>query len=182
MVIYRQVITLWLYVLHYSLPYLQSACYQNQISAAMVAATCFKYCPASSPCSPLTSENKADIISVSTKTRCDVTSFLVSRQNLPIAVSLKHCSFTCGFVDSQVNPSTTDDAFWCRLTSATCYQLAQSVLKIGSGLAERVGQGEVGGCTPLADSAWWLLQLAVEKLWSAPGGPLTGVENAPFTL
>ena len=35
----------------------------------------------------------------------------------------------------------------------------QSVLKIGSAVAERVGQGEVGGCTTLADSAWWLLQL-----------------------
>ena len=77
------------------------------------------------------------------------------------------------------------------MTLATCYQLAQSVLKIGSVLAERVGQGEVGECTPLGDSAmsaWWLLQLAVEKPWSAPGGPficclaLTGVENAPFTL
>ena len=43
---------------------------------------------------------------------------------------------------------------------AACYQLAQSVLKIGSTLAERVGQGEVGGCTPLCDSAWRLLQLA----------------------
>ena len=41
--------------------------------------------------------------------------------------------------------------------------LAQSVLKIGSALAERDGQGEVGGCTPLGDSAWWLLQLGVEK-------------------
>ena len=67
---------------------------------------------------------------------------------------------------------TTDDAFWCRLTLATCYQFAQSVLRIGSALAERVGQGEVGGCTPLGDSAWQLLQLAVEKSWSMPGGPL----------
>ena len=90
---------------------------------------------------------------------------------------------------------------------AACYQLAQSVLKIGSALAERVGQGEVGGCTALADSAWrrlqlpvekpwsmpadsaWRrLQLPVEKPWSMPGGPFvcflaqTGVENAPFTL
>ena len=48
-------------------------------------------------------------------------------------------------------------------------------LKIGSALAEWVGQGEVGGCTPLGDSAWRplgdsarrLLQLAVEKPWSA---------------
>ena len=42
---------------------------------------------------------------------------------------------------------------WCNL-----------FLKIGSALAERVGQGgEVGGCHPLGDSAWRLLQLAVEK-------------------
>ena len=40
---------------------------------------------------------------------------------------------------------------------------AQSVLKIGSALAERVGQGEVGACTALADSAWRRLQLPVEK-------------------
>ena len=29
----------------------------------------------------------------------------------------------------------------------------------------------MGGCYPLGDSAWQLLQLAVEKPWSAPGGP-----------
>ena len=40
--------------------------------------------------------------------------------------------------------------------SATCYQVAQSVLKIGSVLAERVGDGEVGGSTTLADNAWRL--------------------------
>ena len=73
------------------------------------------------------------------------------------------------------------------LTLAACDQLVQSVLKVGSALAKMLGQGEVGGCTPLADSSWQLLQLAVEKAWS-PGGPLvcflaqTGVENAPFTL
>ena len=71
---------------------------------------------------------------------------------------------------------------------AACYQLAQSVLKIGSVLPERVGRGEVGGCHPEGDSAWWLLQLAVEKPWSVPGGPFvcffeqTNLENAPFTL
>ena len=69
------------------------------------------------------------------------------------------------------NPIATDDAFWRHLTLAACYQLAQSILKIGSVLAERVGQGEVGGCTPLGDSAWRLLQLAVENPWLAPGGP-----------
>ena len=51
-----------------------------------------------------------------------------------------------------------------------------------------VGQGEAGGCTALADSAWRQLQLPVEKPWSMPGGSFvsflaqTGVENAPFTL
>ena len=38
-----------------------------------------------------------------------------------------------------VNPLTNDDAFWRRQNLAACYQLAQSVLKIGSALAERVG-------------------------------------------
>ena len=60
-------------------------------------------------------------------------------------------------------------------------------LKIGFALAERVGQGEVGGSTVLADRAWRLLQLAIEKAWSALDGPFcflvqTGVENAPFTF
>ena len=70
---------------------------------------------------------------------------------------------------------------------AACYQLAQFILKIGSALEERVGRGQVGGCTALADSAWRQLQLPVEKPWSMPGGPLLcflaqmGVENAFFT-
>ena len=34
-----------------------------------------------------------------------------------------------------------------------------------------MGQREVGGCTPLGDSAWRLLQVAVQKPWPAPGGP-----------
>ena len=66
---------------------------------------------------------------------------------------------------------TTDDVFWHRLTLAACYQLAQSVLKIGSVLAKRVGEGEVCVCTCLGDSSWRLLQLAVENPWSVPGGP-----------
>ena len=51
-----------------------------------------------------------------------------------------------------------------------------------------MGQGEVGGSTTLPDSAWWRLQLPVEKPWSMMGGPFvcflarTGVENAPLTL
>ena len=63
----------------------------------------------------------------------------------------------------------------------------QSLLKIGSALAERVGQGEVSGSTALPDSAWWRLQLPVEKPWSMTDGPFVcflaqmGVENTPFT-
>ena len=42
----------------------------------------------------------------------------------------------------------------CHQFLAASYQFAQSVLKIGSALTERVEQGEVGGCTTLANSAW----------------------------
>ena len=49
---------------------------------------------------------------------------------------------------STFNPLTPDDALWHCQFLATCYHV-QSVLKIGSALAERVGQGEVGGNTPL---------------------------------
>ena len=77
-----------------------------------------------------------------------------------------------------VNPFlTTDDPFWHRLTSTACYQLVQSVLNTGSALAERV---EVGGYTTLADSAWLLMQLAIEKPWLTLGGLLH--KNTPFTL
>ena len=51
-----------------------------------------------------------------------------------------------------LNPLKTDDTFWRHQFLAACYQFVQSILKIGSALAERVGRGEVGGCTPLADS------------------------------
>ena len=46
------------------------------------------------------------------------------------------------------------------------YQLVQSVLKIGSALAERVGQGEVGGCTALPDSAQCMVAVAA-AYWKA---------------
>ena len=53
--------------------------------------------------------------------------------------------------DTTINPLSTNDAVWHRQFFATSYQLAQSILKpIGSALVERVGQGEVGGCTALA--------------------------------
>ena len=77
----------------------------------------------------------------------------------------------------------TNDDYSCHRNSATCYQLALSILKIGSVLAERVG-----GSTAVADHAWRLLQLAIEKAWSALDGLLfcflaqTSVDNGPFTL
>ena len=96
------------------------------------------------------------------------------------------------------NPLTTNDEYSRHRNLAACYQLAQSVLKIRSALAERVGQGEVGqgevgqgevgGATAVADHAWRLLQLAIEKARSALDSPLfcflvqTGVENGPSTL
>ena len=39
----------------------------------------------------------------------------------------------------EINPLTTDDTIWPRLTLAACYQLAQSVLKIGFALAKKAG-------------------------------------------
>ena len=93
-----------------------------------------------------------------------------------------------GLVGSyQLNFSTTNDDYSHHWNSAAGYQLAQSVVKIGCVLAERLGQREVGRCTTLGDSAWLLWQLAVEKPWSALGGPFfrllaqTGVENDQFT-
>ena len=85
------------------------------------------------------------------------------------------------------NPLTTNDDYSHHRNLAACYQLARSILQIGSALAERVGQGEMGGCTPLGDSAWRLLQLAIEKAWSVLDGQFcylaqTSVENGSFSL
>ena len=71
------------------------------------------------------------------------------------------------------NPLTMNYNYSCHRNSAACYQLVQSVLKISSALAERVGQGEVGRCFALGDSAWQLLQLAIAKAWSALDGPFS---------
>ena len=86
------------------------------------------------------------------------------------------------------NPLTTNDNYSRHQNLATCYQLTQTVLIIGSALAESVEHGEMSGCTALGDSEWRLLQLAPEKAWSALDGPFfcffvqTSVENGPFTL
>ena len=45
---------------------------------------------------------------------------------------------------TSMNPLTTDDAIWHHLTLAACYQLVQSVLKIGFCASKKGGIG-VGG-------------------------------------
>ena len=58
----------------------------------------------------------------------------------------------------------------------------------GSALAERVGQGEVGGVTNRVTCAWWLLGLAVKVPWLGPCRPIlalatwTGFESTTLTL
>ena len=64
-----------------------------------------------------------------------------------------------------VNPLTTDDECTRHETLAACYQLAQSVLKIGFALAKK--GGEVGGLQRGVPCTWQLPWLAVEKPWSA---------------
>ena len=57
-----------------------------------------------------------------------------------------------------LNPVTAKDDYSCHQNLAAHYQLVQSVLKIGSPLAETGEEAEVGGYHPPGDSAWWLWQ------------------------
>ena len=56
---------------------------------------------------------------------------------IPISIGMLCSNNILG--GEQIFPLTTNDTFWCRQILATCYQLVQSILKIGSALAERVG-------------------------------------------
>ena len=47
--------------------------------------------------------------------------------------------------------------------------------EIGSATAERAGQGEVGGCTRRVQTEWPCLGSAVERSWSALGGPFPSI-------
>ena len=55
-----------------------------------------------------------------------------------------------------LNHLTTNGDYIRHRNSVACYQFVQSILKIGSALAERVGRGKVSGCHPEGDSAWQL--------------------------
>ena len=77
-------------------------------------------------------------------------------------MSLTGCLIIRTIVYSKLNPLAMNDDYSLNRNSAACYQLAQSVLKIGSVLAERVGHDEVCGSTTLADNAWRLLHLAID--------------------
>ena len=55
------------------------------------------------------------------------------------------------------------------ILSASSCDFRQCPWDIGSVTAERVGQGEVGGCTRRVQTAWPCLGSAVERSWSALG-------------
>ena len=57
------------------------------------------------------------------------------------------------------------------ILSASSCDFRQCPWEIGSATAERAGQGEVGGCTRRVQTAWPCLGSAIERSWSALGGP-----------
>ena len=73
---------------------------------------------------------------------------------------------------SVLNPTVH---FWLHHTAHCAEKIISAHLRTGSALAERVGQGEVGGVTHRVLCTWWLLGLAVEGPWLGTGGP-------PFAL
>ena len=83
-----------------------------------------------------------------------------------------------------INPLTTTDDYSRHQNSAT---LSVGAIRFEDRFcaSRKGGMGSIA----LADCAWWLLQLAIEKAWLALDGPLfwflvqTGVKkNGPFTL
>ena len=61
------------------------------------------------------------------------------------------------------------------ILSASSCDFRQCPWEIGSATAERVGQGEVGGCTRRVQTAWPCLSSVVERSWSALGGPFSSI-------
>ena len=69
---------------------------------------------------------------------------------------------------NSVNPSAPNVVI---ILSASSCDFRQCPWEIGSATAERVGQLEVGECTRRVQTAWPCLGSAVERSWSALGGP-----------
>ena len=83
-----------------------------------------------------------------------------------------------------INPLITGYAFWCCLTLSACYQLVQSVLKIGFALAKKVGwvdlfktavhmAAALAGCRRALVSTGWTIHTLLAQM---------GVEATPLPL
>jgi len=78
--------------------------------------------------------------------------------------------------------------FWLHHNAHCTEKIVSAHLRASSALAEKVGQGEVGGLTGRVLCTWWLLGLALKRPWLAPGGPppaltaWTGLENTTLTF
>ena len=71
----------------------------------------------------------------------------------------------------ELNPLNPIVHFWLHHTAHCAEKIVSARLRTGSALAERVGQGEVGGVTGRVLCTWWLLGLALKRPWLVPGGP-----------
>ena len=89
---------------------------------------------------------------------------------------------------NDINPLNPIVHFWLHHTAHCAEKIVSTCLHAGSALAERVGQGEMGGVTGRVLCTWWLLGLALKRPWLVPGGPphaltpWTGLENTTLTL
>ena len=66
---------------------------------------------------------------------------------------LAHVSFKFRLNHIPFNPLTTDDAFWCCLTFGCMLSVGAISFEDRFCTSIKGGMGEVGGCTPLDDSA-----------------------------
>ena len=61
------------------------------------------------------------------------------------------------------------------ILSASSCDFRQCPWEIGAATAEKAGQGEVGGCTRMVQTAWPCLGSAVERYWLALEGPFSSI-------
>ena len=65
-------------------------------------------------------------------------------------------------LERKLSPLNPIVHFWLHHT-VHCAKIISACLHAGSALAERVGQGEVGGITRRVTCTWWLLGLAIKE-------------------